>query len=274
MKVLLLGGSARSAAPDLASSLAAAGHSATVVEAAHGDGETRIERRNTANSQRAIALVRADPDPTHWQRTRSRAVADLVRALLVEEAPDLVHVLGWRGLTHDLVAVAAREGVRAVVTLSDPWLGCLVGDRVRADLPPGELAGACAEPLGPSPCLACAEARFGRTPWVPIEARFLAVAERRRDALRELALARRVVVADVATADAMRRALADELAPVAFATIADPRDGGAHAALYAQVVAEPAPERATDAPDWWVARMQDAGERAWDEACRAAEVAR
>ena len=45
-----------------------------------------------------------------------------------------------------------------------------MGDRIRRDT-----RAECDAPLGPSPCLGCAELAFGPTPWVPIEARFMAV---------------------------------------------------------------------------------------------------
>ncbi|MCY2960739.1 MAG: glycosyltransferase [Planctomycetota bacterium] len=263
MKVLLVvgdGARERAVAEHLARELARRGHAVRVLIGARGDGEPRIDSDGTA-----LRLVRTDEAPGHWQRSRSLAVARLLRAWLRDEVPDVVHVLAWRGLTHDLVALAAEAGVRAVVTLSDPWFACLVGDRVRRDT-----GGPCAEPLGPAPCLGCAEKEAGRTPWVPIEARFLAVAERRRDALRELELARRVLVADAAGVADARRALSDGLERVRFAFVADPLDAAAHAALYESVAREPAPEAAVKPPDWWVERMQTEAERAWDEAYRRA----
>jgi len=268
VKVLLVAGEVareREATAALARGLAAGGWQARVLAAARAEGEPRVERAGDE-----FRLVRTDAAPGHWQRSRSAAAARLVRALLREEAPDLVHVLSWRGLTHDLVALAAEAGVRAVVTLSDPWFGCLVGDRVRrgAGLEPEPR---CAEPLGPSPCLGCAEAAFGRTPWVPIEARFLAVAERRRDVLRELELARRVIVPDAAAAEAARRALASDLARVAFEALGPAPDAAAQASVYASALAGPAPAPTSREPEWWVERMQVESERAWDEAFRRAE---
>lgn len=241
----------------LARELAAADRATSVLVAARGEGATRVERTDGG-----ARIVRADAAPDHWQRSRSAAVAALMRALIREEAPDLVHVLSWRGLTHDLVALAAEQGVRAVVTLAEPWFACLVGDRVRRDVAE---AGACAAPLGPMPCLACADRAHGPTPWVPIEARYMAVAERRRDALRELRLARRVVVADEASADAARRALSDPLADVEFAFAADPRDAARIASIHADARRSPAPASAAKAPDWWVERMESEAERAWDD---------
>lgn len=265
MKVLLVAGDgACDAAADLARGLAASGWDARVLAAARGEGEPRVERAGDG-----LRLVRTDAAPGHWQRTRSAAAARLVRALLREEAPDLVHVLSWRGLTHDLVALATEAGLRAVATLSDPWFGCLVGDRARRDAGPGPEP-RCAEPLGPMPCLGCAEAASGRTPWVPIEARFLAVAERRRDVLRELELARRVIVPDEAAADAARRALGSDLARVTFAPLGPTPDAAAHASVYASALEGPAPAPSAQEPAWWVERMQVEAERAWDEAFRRA----
>ncbi len=271
MKVLVCAGDSaqqRDDAARLARGLAAAGVAAPVLAAARGDGESRIERDGGT-----VRLVRTDAAPDHWQRSRSTSAAALVRALLHEEAPDLVHVLGWRGLTRDLVALADAAGIRTVVTLSDAWFGCLVGDRVRRDAAEDP----CTRTLGPSPCLGCAEAHAGRTPWVPIEARYLAVAERLRDTSNELALARHVIVsyprcAHEAPELFVQRALAVQLPCAKFSLIADAGDIAAHVAVYESALRTEAPSASGRTPAWWEERMQVEAERAWDEAfLRAAE---
>jgi len=264
VKVLIFAGDSahqRDTASRLALGLAGTGFEATVVAAARGEGETRIER-----AAGLARLVRTDAAPHHWQRSRSASAAALVRALLREEAPDLVHVLGWRGLTRDLVALADAAGIRAVVTLSDAWFGCLVGDRVRRDASEDP----CTRTLGPSPCLACAESAVGGTPWVPIEARFMAVAERMRDTATELALARHVIVVDPRLAGAapekyVERALALQLPCAKFSVLADAGDAAAHVAVYESALRTEAPAAADRTPAWWAERMQIEAERGWDE---------
>jgi hypothetical protein len=267
MKVLIVvGDGAREAgiAADLARDLAEHGWGASLLGAARGTGATRLEQ--SADADRGAeghdaTLVRTDPAPRHWQRTRSTRAAQLVRERGRAIAPDLVHVLAWRGTTHDLVAACAQVSIPCVVTLGDPWFGCLVGDRVHR--PSGR---ACAEPLGPSACLACAGLEFGATPWVPMEAGFMAVAERRRDILRELVLARRVIVSDDAEVEAARRALSDTLVDVRFAHVPDPRDARAHVGVYADALSERSPMPAEKPPEWWAERLQVEAERAWDDA--------
>lgn len=259
MKVLLVAGdSAREAAvaADLARGLAEFGWKADVLGATRGTGAARIE-----NSPSGSTLVRTDPAPRHWQRTRSISVADLVREHARATDVDLVHVLSWSGTTHDLVAACARIAIPCVVTLADAWYGCLVADRVHR-----ATRKACTEPLGPSSCLSCAEIEFGATPWVPIDARYMAVAERRRDTLRELMLARRVLVPDATCIEDARQALSDTLDDVAFEVVEDPRDARAHAAVYTASIASTGRIPAEKAPEWWIERMQVEAERAWDEA--------
>jgi len=94
----------------------------------------------------------------------------------------------------------------------------------------------------------------------------MAVAERRRDTLRELLLARRVIVPDRSCIEAARQALSDSLADVAFDVVADARDARAHAAVYAAATSSPSRNPAEKAPEWWIERMQVEAERAWDEA--------
>lgn len=253
------------AAHVLAQSLALAGHEPVVLSAARGRGEARVE--SLPGLPRAFRLVRTDPAPGHWQRTSSSAAARMTREFVRAEHPDVVHVLAWRGLTRELVAIASSEGAVVVVSLLDPWFACLVGDRMRRDT-----HAACSAPLGASPCLTCADLdpEHARTPWVPMEARFMAVAERRRDLQRELTLARAVILPLGLDADAVRRALSSDLAGVEFATVAD--DGSAHLEVYARAVLRGPVEPAPPAPAWWVERMQAQVEKAWDDAFAAASA--
>lgn len=249
-------GAGARAARTLAERLTRAGHDVVVLAAELGSGEPRIEARS--ESPRVLRLVRTDAAPGHWQRTSSAAAARLVRETVRSEQPDIVHVLSWRGLTRDLVAIASSERAVVVVSLLDPWFACLVGDRIRRDT-----RTACDAPLGPSPCLTCAELDAGPTPWVPIEARFMAVAERRRDMERELTLARAVILAPGLDADAVRRALSSPLTAVEFHT---PGDVDALLDVYACALRRGPVEPAPPAPEWFAERMQTEAEKAWDDA--------
>jgi len=143
--------------------------------------------------------ARTDLEPEHWQKSWHPATTRALRKLLREQAIEVLHVLGWRGLSRDLVHGAARERVPAVLSLQDASASCLLGTRV---LPQG---GACDVPAGPNPCLRCAGSVAPRTPWVPPDAQFLAQYMHQQDLQRELALARAILVHDAAGLEHARR---------------------------------------------------------------------
>lgn len=156
---------------------------------------------STADGDVAVHRIeRTDLHVDHWQKSGSTAVARLFRELLRRERPDVLHLHHWRRLTRDLVHGAALEGVPAVVTLHDHWTTCLVATRVRPDT-----LATCASELAANPCLACAQRLPPKTPWVPIEAQYMALSERGRDLARELALARAVTVPSAAHAAALKQ---------------------------------------------------------------------
>ncbi len=146
--------------------------------------------------------VRADVHAEHWQKSWHPATTRALRRLLREEAVEVLHVLGWRGLTRDLVHAAARERVPAVVSLQDASTSCLLGTRV---LPEG---GDCAVPAAANPCLSCAGRTGLRTPWVPPDAQFLAQYTHFEDLGRELRLARVRLVHDALAREHARRFVA------------------------------------------------------------------
>lgn len=145
-----------------------------------------------------LSLARSDGEPGLWQKSWHPATTRALRKRLREGAFEVLHVLSWRGLSRDLVHGAARERVPAVLSLQDASSSCLLGTR---RTPEGE---ACDVPSAPQPCLACA-ARARPTPWVPPDAQFLARHTHQQDLERELALARAVLVHDVAARDHARR---------------------------------------------------------------------
>jgi len=141
---------------------------------------------------RSIAVYRIHRDDLyfdHWHKSVSPRVAGDFRAILERERPDVVHVQHWLRLTRDLVAVAARVGIPAAVTLHDLWTTCPITFRVRSDS--GEF---CESPMAANPCLGCAGRVPPRTPWVDVGQSHMLLAERRSDVVRELTLARVVAV--------------------------------------------------------------------------------
>jgi hypothetical protein len=249
---------------DLAAALAARGCGGVVVL----QGEPVAGAARLDEEPRVVRLRRADLAPEHWQKSLSGAAAELVRALLRDVRPDVLHVHGWRGLSRDLVAVAAQEGLPAVVTLRDAWIGCLVGDRQRRDT-----REPCSAPLGPAPCLSCAALEPPRTPWVPLDAQFLQLAERRRDLERELRLARAVRATSAGLLASLRAALGAGLDGIEAAVL-DDRDVDAHLDLYAAAARLGPPAVAPAGAAWWAGRMQAEAEAAWDAACRRASAER
>lgn len=143
-------------------------------------------------SGRPVAVYRIHRDDLyfdHWHKSVSARVARDFRAILERERPDVVHVHHWLRLTRDLVAVAARVGIPAAVTLHDLWTTCPITFRVRSD------TGAfCESPMAADPCLGCSGRVPPRTPWVDVGQSHMLLAERRADVVRELSLARVVAV--------------------------------------------------------------------------------
>jgi len=168
---------------------------------------------------RVRRIHRADLFFDHWQKSASARVVEAFRAILREERPELVHVHHWIRLSRDLVHAAAQEGIPAAVTLHDLWTSCLIAFRVRPDSKEF-----CEAPLAASPCLDCAALVPPRTPWVPRDAQHLLLAERRADLVRELALARAVIVPSRAHADSIARFLGVELAGLALEIVPHGRE--------------------------------------------------
>lgn len=115
----------------------------------------------------------------------------LVEELLLRERPDLIHIHHWIRLTCNLVEIASRHGIPAVVTVHDLYTSCPRCFRVR----PGDEA--CFRPLSVDSCLSCVP-RFGHE-----SERELAFGiDLYRDQLQaELRMAGRVLVADPATSE-------------------------------------------------------------------------
>jgi len=209
------------------------------------------ELARAGHEPRRFAPARTDLHPEHWQKSWHPATTRALRKLLREEKIEVLHVLGWRGLSRDLVHGAARERVPAVVSLRDASATCLLGTRV---LPQG---GGCGVPAGPNPCLRCAGSVEPRTPWVPADAQFLAQYMHQQDLDRELRLARALLVHDAAAREHARRFVPQpvlELLPDARLV-----------EVYAQAVREGAPDPGAPENPYAVL-LAEASAREWDAA--------
>lgn len=147
-------------------------------------------------------LHRGDLYFDHWHKAREPRVSRAFGEILERERPDVIHVHHWVRLTSDLVAVAARCGVPAVVTLQDLWSTCLLTFRVRPDT-----RSFCDADMAPDPCLDCAGVLRPRTPWVEREEAERRFARRTEDLRRELELARVRIAACDSHATTIRRHL-------------------------------------------------------------------
>lgn len=189
----LIGGT-ELAAERLARGLMARGHEVTVVAGSLRAADTPPDarevrvRREELDGVKVLRLSRPDLYFDHWQKSRSVRVNASLREVLREVRPDVLHVLHWLRLSRQLVATAAEEGVPSVVSLNDAWVSCPLAFRV--DPRSGE---ACERPHAGLTCVRCAGSVPPLTPWVPLEGALLEFAERERDLLRELELARVVL---------------------------------------------------------------------------------
>lgn len=159
---------------------------------------------------RVRRIHRADLFFDHWQKSASARVSEAFAAILAEEGPDVVHVHHWIRLSRDLVRSAAERGIPAAVTLHDLWTSCLIAFRVRP-----ENHEFCELPLARENCLECAGSMPPFTPWLETDARAAIFGARREDLVRELELARAVIVPTRAHAQTLGRFLtldADRLA--------------------------------------------------------------
>lgn len=98
---------------------------------------------------RVLRLHRDDLYFHHYAKAYHPGVEAWFENLLADEAPDLVHVHHWLRLTCNIVEIAARCGVPAVVTLHDVLSTCPRGWRIPAD------GSSCSRPLAVATCRDC-----------------------------------------------------------------------------------------------------------------------
>ena len=135
----------------LARELADAGHEVSVFA---GSVEWREQFETESFESDGISGQRVHRNDLYfdrWDKGYNPLVAGAFREFLVERKPDLVHVHHWIRLTTNLVQVAARAGVPAVVTTHDLYTSCPRVFRLR-----GEQGDEwCDQPMGASACLNC-----------------------------------------------------------------------------------------------------------------------
>lgn len=177
--------------------------------------DTLEEARDpVAGAERGVRVLRYSRDDLyfdHWHKGRSAKVRRAFEALLERERPDVVHVHHWIRLSRDLIATAAAHGVPSVATLHDAWTSCLVAFRIRpATRTP------CDAPLAVDPCIDCAHALEPPTPWMDAQEERRRFLEHRADLVRELRLARALVVPTQSHGETIRRGLFLEPGAVPF----------------------------------------------------------
>lgn len=161
-----------------------------------------------------------------WDKGYQPEVSRAFAAYLKEFAPQVVHVHHWIRLSTDLVALAARAGIPAVVTLHDLYPSCPRVFRLKG------VAGdeACEVPLAKAECTPCVERwRFDRDDDVAAS-----LASYRADMRGELSLARARIAPSRTHAEFLARMLELDL----------PIDVIAHGRLH-----DPLPKAAIRAPD-------------------------
>lgn len=117
----------------LALSLVEEGHEVQVFA---GTQETSEQPSLTEEEHRGLRVHRwrSGAAYTNVVDTHDPACSARWEKLLHSERPDVVHIHHWYGLTTDLVAVAARLGIPAVVTLHDFWTTCALFFRMPDDI--------------------------------------------------------------------------------------------------------------------------------------------
>jgi Glycosyl transferase 4-like domain len=241
------------------------GHDVQVLAGGSATSRELVREDSRDEGIELVSLRRGDPWPTHWMRGGDVGVTRELEALLAERRPDVLHVVGWARLTHDLVLTAARAGVPAVLELWGHAASCLLGTRRRP-----EDGAACDRTFGPYECVSCAAKVPPATPWVPTDQAYLNAGHRAAAIGRELALARARLVPDEDHGEALMRGLGGEFPPL----LVPPPEGDPawlpfHTDLWRRVAGQgPPPAREVGEPEWFESRLRAAAEANWDRAAR------
>ncbi len=148
-----------------------------------------------------LRLHRDDLHFDHYAKLYHPEVSQKVEELLRRLRPDLIHVHQWIRLTCNLVEIAHGLGIPAVVTLHDVYTSCPRCFRMHRG---GQT---CFLPLSVANCLGCVP-RFGHESEMEVQEGIQLFQDQYQA---ELALAQRVLVANVATAELL--AQCNDMAP-------------------------------------------------------------
>lgn len=175
----------------LCGALSGRGHECVVLA---GSAETASEPDLTTTQQDGLVLVRYRAGswrPGYWAYAYDPVAEGLIRSLLQDKKPDLVHVHHWLRLTTNLVAICAEQKIPAVVTLHDQWVVCPRINRLK----PGDVF--CDSRYTPTLCVPCVH----RDAWVEEGEIARELELRYRQTRQELALACRLIVPSFAQRD-------------------------------------------------------------------------
>jgi glycosyltransferase involved in cell wall biosynthesis len=153
-------------------------------------------------------IHRSDPYNDRWDKSFCPTAGAFFDKILAATKPQLLHVHHWMRLSRDLVELARRRKIPAVVTLHDLWTTCHRLDRVLDD------ESFCDRKLDPQWCVPCVG---GARPWTgPGELKQASLLFR-EDVKNELRLARRRIVPT--KSHGARIAAALDLEPESFLAI-------------------------------------------------------
>ncbi|MEE2713873.1 MAG: glycosyltransferase, partial [Planctomycetota bacterium] len=131
------------------------GHEVEVLAGSHeGAGADQWEPRLERSEHEGIPvhrLHRTGLFVDNWEKSLAPEVEPLLRRVLEEQQPDLVHVHHWIRMSRNLVEICHDAGVPAVCTLHDLWTCCPKAFRIRDNTH-------CTLDVGPVNCLGCAPA--------------------------------------------------------------------------------------------------------------------
>ncbi len=192
----------------LAKALVGRGHEVRVVAGSLQWFHTDRVSEETVDGIPVRKIHRSDAFHERWDKSFCPAAANAFDEVLAKAKPDLVHVHHWMRLSRDLVEIARRRKVPAVVTLHDLWSTCLRLDRVLD----GEVF--CTRKLEPRGCAACVG---GARPWTGPGEQREAARLFRDDVRNELLVARRRIVPTKSHGDRLAEAL--DLDPESFTVL-------------------------------------------------------
>ncbi|MBI3819617.1 MAG: glycosyltransferase [Planctomycetes bacterium] len=189
----------------LSQGLAARGHTLSVVAGSLQWFHQDRTSEETLDNIQVSRIHRSDPFHERWEKSYCPTAGLIFDKILAKFKPDLLHVHHWMRLSRDLVEIARRRKIPAVVTIHDLWSTCLRVDRILD----GE--GFCSRTLDPKHCVPCIG---GARPWTGVGELREAGRLYLEDIRNELAVARARIVPTKIHAERVASAL--ELDPSSF----------------------------------------------------------